>query len=196
MPAMLLSWAPGSQHPGTRGFQSWWNPPQTCRHWKIQFHQLYCPMGVLNFLLSFRSQLLNAQVNPRLHALVFCWQQGASLPTDHRALTTKPSCERAPAAPSKSGNPVPPLSGNLPHWGCQETFFPKAQKGADFPPLPDHGRAPASLLKRENTRFPTEGRKAITCYGWAAPDGLHPQGARRPSTPHCASLQENLMSAL
>jgi hypothetical protein len=66
----------------------------------------------------------------------------ASLPTEHGGpvLTTKPSCGRAPSAPSKSKNPPPPLSGNLPF--CKETCFPKAQKGPAFPTVPNHGKAP------------------------------------------------------
>jgi hypothetical protein len=92
--------------------------------------------------------------------------QEASLPTEHGgpALTTKPSHRSVPTIPSKSGNPSPPLSGNLPLCGCQETCFPKAQKAPVLPTVPDQRKAPASPLKSKNIRFPTEESIAVTCY--------------------------------
>jgi hypothetical protein len=37
-------------------------------------------------------------------------------------------------------------------------------KGPVLPTVSNHGRAPTNLLKSENAGFPTEGRKAVTCY--------------------------------
>jgi hypothetical protein len=96
-----------------------------------------------------------------LYALLFFWLQEASLTTEHggSTLTTKSSHGRALAAPSKSRKPSLPLSSNIPFYGCQETCFPKAQKGPVHPNVPDHGRAPASLLKTKNARGSgTEGK--------------------------------------
>jgi hypothetical protein len=47
--------------------------------------------------------------------------------------------------------------------------------------MPDNGRTPASPLKSENTRFPTEGRTAVTCYSVG--------GTRRPASPRCSEVQ-------
>jgi hypothetical protein len=137
-----------------------------CGHQAIQDLQLCCPMGTLNFLLSARSLLPHMQMNFRLHALLFCWHQEASLPTEYRGpvLTTKPSHGRAPTALSNSKNPAPPLSGNLPFCGCQETCLPKAQKDPALPTVPNHRRALTSPLKTKNATFPIVGRKAVTYY--------------------------------
>jgi hypothetical protein len=119
---------------------------------KIQAYQLYCLISMLNLLLSGRSPPPHTQVNPRLHAL----HQEASLSAGHRgpAVTTKPSHRNTPTAPSKSWSPSPPLTGNLPHCGCQEICFPKVQKSPSTPTVLHHGRAPASPLRIENTRLP------------------------------------------
>jgi hypothetical protein len=120
------------------------------------------PHRTLSLLLSASSPLPHMQMIPRLHALLLCWCYVASLPTEHRgpALTTKLSCRRAPAAPSKSGNPALSLSGNLSFCGCQETYFAKAQKGPVLPTVTDHRRVPTSLLKTKNARFPTTGKES------------------------------------
>jgi hypothetical protein len=47
-------------------------------------------MGILNLLLSAMSPLPYMQVNPKLHALLFCWHQEASLPMVDQSLL--PSC--------------------------------------------------------------------------------------------------------
>jgi hypothetical protein len=82
----------------------------------IQVCWLCCPMGTLNLLLSARSPPTHMQVNPRFHSLLICWHQKASLPIVYGGpvLTTNSSCGRVLAAPSKSRNPDPQLSGNLP----------------------------------------------------------------------------------
>jgi hypothetical protein len=48
-------------------------------------------------------------------------------------LNTSSSYRSAPTTPLKSRNPAPSLSGNLPFSMCQETCFPKRQKGQCFP---------------------------------------------------------------
>jgi hypothetical protein len=78
-------------------------------------------------------------------------------------ITNKVSCERAPAAPSNSGNPALPLS-NLPLCGCQDPCFSKPQKDPVVPTMSKDARDSTSLLKNENANFPTERRKAVTCY--------------------------------
>jgi hypothetical protein len=142
-------------------------------------------MGTLNLLFSAKSPLPHMQVNPRLHTLLFCWFQEASLSTGQSGsvLTTKASCWRAPTALWKRGNPVLPLSGKLPFCGCQETWFPKAQKSSVFPTVPNHRRAPASLLKTKNARFATEEGKEVT---YAMNGTRRPVfwGAQRPRATH------------
>jgi hypothetical protein len=139
-------------------------------------------MGTLNLLLSARSQLPHPQVN---NILLFCWCQEASLlrGDGDPALTTKPSHGKAPTAQSKSKNPALLLSGNLPLCECQETYFPNEQKGPST--IPNHKRAPASPLNSENTRFSSEGRKAVTCYSVGSTRRPSSQSAQRPSSPQC-----------
>jgi hypothetical protein len=56
--------------------------------------------------------------------------------------------------------------------------------------MPGHRRDFTSPLKSKNTKFPTEGRKAVTCYSVG--------GTRKPASPRSseahAYLQENLIS--
>jgi hypothetical protein len=114
--------------------------------WFLVAHQ---QAGILNFLTSSRSPLPHTQVNPGFTLCYSASARKASLPTEYRSLvvTTELSCEKTLAAPSKSRNPAPPLSGNLTFCGGQETCFPKAQKGPALPTVSDHKRTPASLLK-------------------------------------------------
>jgi hypothetical protein len=51
-----------------------------CGYHTIQACQPCCPTGALNFLLSASSMLPQVEVNPRLHALLFCWCQEVFLP--------------------------------------------------------------------------------------------------------------------
>jgi hypothetical protein len=92
-------------------------------------------MGILN-LPS------HGQVNPRLHALLFCWCQQASLPTEHGhpAFPTMSSNGKTPAALSKSrtkifywvaihytaGRPPTVHSPSTPHcaWQQDSPLFP------------------------------------------------------------------------
>jgi hypothetical protein len=53
---------------------------------------------------------------------------------------------------------------------------PKVHRGPALPTVSDSGRALTPLLKSENSRFPTEGRKAVTCYSAGTSEGLLPQG--------------------
>jgi hypothetical protein len=62
--------------------------------------------------------------------------------------------------------------------------------------MPDSRRVLTTPLKSKNTRFPTEGRKAVTCYSEGRTRSLLPQGAQKPSTSHCTSLQESPISAV
>jgi hypothetical protein len=127
---------PMPQHKYTTG------PPMHSGHQTIQACQFFCSKGTLNLLLSSSSPLSHTQVNSRFQALLFCWYQEVSLPTEHRCpvLTTKLSYGKAPAASSKSGNPALPLSGNLPFCGYQDSYFPKAQKVPALPHCPTMGR--------------------------------------------------------
>jgi hypothetical protein len=124
----------------------------------------------------------------RLHTLLICWYQEASLSTEHRGpvLSTMPSHGRAPIAPSKSRIPALPLNGNLPLWGAKRTAFTRHKKAQHSHCAWPWG-VPASPLKSGKGRFPTEGRKALNFY-------LLPQGAQRPSTSHCACPQESSVS--
>jgi hypothetical protein len=133
--------------------------------------------GTLYLLLSVRSPLPHVQVNPRLHALTFCWDQDplqiAEVHSQHQAFL-----QGAPIALSKVRNAAPPLSGSLPHCGCQEIYFPKAQKCPGLYTMLDHRRALVSPLKTKNTSFPSEERKAIICYSVG--------GTRKLASPSCS----------
>jgi hypothetical protein len=110
---------------------------------------------------------------------ILCYSADTRRLPPHRGpvLTTKPSSGRAPTALSKSRNPDPPLSDNLPFCERQETCFPKAQKGPMVPPILDHRRVPALPSNNKNARFPTEEKKAVTCYSVDI--------IRRPAFPKC-----------
>jgi hypothetical protein len=111
MPAELIYWAPGSPGLASRPqnyhcSKAWFShdcssyclletptPAQVdpkasdaFRAWALLPHRY-------TQLASGRSLLAHAQVNPRFHALLFCWHHGASLPTEHggSVLTNKPS---------------------------------------------------------------------------------------------------------
>jgi hypothetical protein len=65
------------------------------------------------------------------------------------------------------------LSARIPEWTqtlsflfCwwQEAFFPTEHGGPALPTVPDRERALSPPSESENARFPTEGRKTITCY--------------------------------
>jgi hypothetical protein len=175
MLAVLLYWAPGSPYSSSGpknscchqtlfsqdcsscyGFRKptpWHKQipgfPLPCGHWKIQACWLCSPT---HLQLATQCQEPAAAICPsesKVHILLFCWLREAFLPTEHRGsvLTTKPSGRRAPTALSKSGNPTLPLSSNLPLCGCQETCFPKAQKGPVLPTIPGHGESPSSFFK-------------------------------------------------
>jgi hypothetical protein len=134
-------------------------------------------------LLSGRSPPSHMQVNPMLCSML-CYSVGArslAFP-EHRGPVFKSSYRCTPIAPLKSLNSAPLLSGNLPHCGCQEICFPKAQKVPSLSTMSDYGRAPVSPLKSEDdTRFPTEGRKIVTWY-WVG-------GTRRTASPRCTEAQ-------
>jgi hypothetical protein len=95
-------------------------------------------------------------------------------------------CGIVPTAPSKSGNPALLLSGSLPFCGCQDTCFPKTQKGPVLLTVPAYERDPTSPLKTKSAKFPTQGRKAVTYYSVSGTRRPASWGAQRPTTPHCA----------
>jgi hypothetical protein len=126
--------------------------------------------------------------DPRLHTLLLCWCQEASLSTEHGSptLTTKPSHETDPTALPKSKNPAPAQSGNLPFFGDQETYFFNVQKGPALPTVPNYRKAPTSPLKTKNARLLTERRKVVTYYSESGTRRPTSQSAQRPSALHCA----------
>jgi hypothetical protein len=110
------------------------------------------------------------------------WRPNAN----HHTLTWK-----SLTALSKSGNPAPPLSYNLPFSECQVTCVPQAQKGPALPTVPDHGRVSTSPLKRKTIRIPTEGRKAISYYSESGTRRSASWVAQRSSTPIVPLKSEN-----
>jgi hypothetical protein len=128
----------------------------------IQVHQFCCPTATLNFLLSARSPPAYMQVNPRLHAFLFCWCQEASLLTEDGGpvLTIKHSHWGSPATPSNSRSLAPLLSDNLSLFGCQETCFFKASKGPELPTVPNHQESSCFSVKdRKMPDSPLRGTK-------------------------------------
>jgi hypothetical protein len=72
------------------------------------------------------------------------------------------------------------LSSNPLLWSCQEACLPRCTE-AQSSPLCLTVRVPIPLLKSENTRLPTEGKKAVTC------DFVG--GSRGPASPKCTEPQ-------
>jgi hypothetical protein len=58
---------------------------------------------------------------------------------------------------------------------------PKVHRGSALPTVPDNRRGPVPMLKSESVRFPTEGRKTVTCYSVGS--------TRRPASPRCTEAQ-------
>jgi hypothetical protein len=78
----------------------------------------------------------------------------------------------------RAGTLATPLSGNTLLYSCQEAL---PSRGPTLPTVPDSKRAPAPPLKSENSRFPTEGRKAVSCYSICS--------TRRPASPRYTKTQ-------
>jgi hypothetical protein len=97
----------------------------------------------------------------------------------------KPSSGWATAVPSKCRNPAPPLSGNLPFCGCQDTCFPKAQKVLPLFTVPGHRRAPGSPLKSKKWQIAGWGEYSCNLQHIEWHQACF-SSTERPSTPHCA----------
>jgi hypothetical protein len=73
-------------------------------------------------------------------------------------------------------------------------FLTTEHGGPALSTVPDSKRALAPLSKSKNTRFPTERKKAITCYSAGSTRSPVPQGTQKPSASHCINLQESHVS--
>jgi hypothetical protein len=141
---VAASVAPGSPSPGTCGPQDFCYLVGPGRFKPTGFA---APKGTLNLLLSAIPITTNASV-PQAPYFVIIRALGVFPP--HRA--QRPNTyhpvfpQESPHCLSKGRNPTSPLSGNLPLCGCQETFFPKAQKVTVLSTMPNHRRAPSSPL--------------------------------------------------